>query len=212
MKQYREDVLFRKLFSAWKAGLPALTVLFGRRFVADYPDLEIAWLMLGSALSDMANYEEAEKAFARAIELSPPEKRHMGICDMGHLHEDRGDLEQAMLWYRRVIETIPADTRGYIYLGALLAKQGRLEEAEAIHRAGTERCEGPRLDEAFLNLGLVLRAQGRLEEAANSFKEAIRLNPGYRSAKKALRDVERCLKETGMLDSNGYRSNGESSS
>jgi len=201
MKQYREDVLFRKLFSAWKAGLPALTVLFGRRFVADYPDLEIAWLMLGSALSDMANYEEAEKAFARAIELSPPEKRHMGICDMGHLHERRGDFEQAMVWYRRMIEAIPADARGYVYLGGLLAKMGRLEEAEAIHRAATERCDESRLlHEAFVNLGLVLRAQGRLEEATHSFKEALRLNPGYRSAKKDLRDVERCLKEIGKVE------------
>ena len=45
-----------------------------------------------------------------------------------------------------------------------------------------------------MNLGLVLLAQERFEEAAECFREAIHLDPGYRAAKKALRDVEQCLR------------------
>jgi hypothetical protein len=48
-----------------------------------------------------------------------------------------------------------------------------------------------------LNLGFVLRAQERFEEAADCFREVIRRDPGYRAAKKALRDVERCLRARG---------------
>jgi tetratricopeptide (TPR) repeat protein len=79
----------------------------------------------------------------------------MGICQMGHLHEQRGDHEQAMNWYRRMIEAVPEDTRGYVYLGAVLANLGRLCAAEEIHRAATECCDEKKgLAEAFLNLGL----------------------------------------------------------
>jgi tetratricopeptide (TPR) repeat protein len=201
MKQFSEATLFGKLFSASKADLPALTVMYGRQFVADYPDLDIAWLMLGRALTDIANYEEAEKAIARAIELFPPKKRYMGSWEMGRLYEQRGDFEQAMTWYRQVIGALPADARGYVYVGGLLAKQGRLHEAEQIHRAATERCDESRgLEEAWLNLGLVLRAQERFEEAANCFKETMQIDPGNRPARKALRDVERCLKRTEKPD------------
>jgi len=156
--------------------------------------------LLGIALLDMANYDEAEQAIARAIELFPPSKRHMGILQMGYVHEQRGDYEQAMSWYRRMIESLPEDNRGYVYLGGMLAKQGRLREAEEVHRTATERCDKSRgLEEAFHNLGLVLRAQERYEEAANCFSEAIRIDPKDRPARKALGDVERCLKESGKL-------------
>ena len=56
------------------------------------------------------------------------------------------------------------------------------------------RCTTGCTDEAFFNLGLVLRAQERFEEAAGCFREAIRIDPKYRVAKRALRDVELCLR------------------
>ncbi len=194
MKRRPEEALFRKLFSAWKAGLPALTVLYGRRYVAEDPNNAIAWLMLASALYETAKYDEAEQAIARAIKLLSPEKRHMGIYQMGHLFAERGNHEQALIWYRRMIEAAPKDPRGYVYLGGVLAMQGRLREAEEVHRAATERCDDKRgLGEAFLNLGLVLRGQERFDEAANSLREALRIDAKNQPAKKALRDVERCL-------------------
>ena len=51
-----------------------------------------------------------------------------------------------------------------------------------------------RIDEAFFLLGDVFRAQERFEEAAEWFREAIKIDPEYRSAREALRDAERCLK------------------
>lgn len=76
-----------------------------------------------------------------------------------------------------------------IYLGLTLALQGRLRDAERVHRSATQCLEGC-IDEAFYNLGLVLRAQERYQEAAECFREAIRRDPKYRIARRALRDVE----------------------
>ena len=58
---------------------------------------------------------------------------------------------------------------------------------ERPRRPATEGC----LDEAYLNLGLILLTQERFEEAAECLREAIQRDPGYRVARKALRDVER---------------------
>jgi tetratricopeptide (TPR) repeat protein len=110
------------------------------------------------------------------------------------LYKFAGDFEQAAAWYRKTIETFPHDATGYVYLGCLLARQGRLLEAEEVHRAGTQCIEGC-LDEAFLNLGFVLRAREQFEEAAECFREAIRQDPAYKAAKEALRDVVACIKE-----------------
>src|SRR5262249_13014750 len=111
-----------------------------------------------------------------------------------HLYQARGEYARATEWFGKAIEAAPADTQGYIYQGGVLTLQGCLCEAEDVYRKATENCYEGCLDEAFLNLGLVLRAQDRFEEAAECFREAIHRDPGYRAARRALRDVERCLK------------------
>jgi tetratricopeptide (TPR) repeat protein len=175
---------------------PALTISCARCYLADRPDHGPGWLLLGIALVELARYEEAEQALAKAIELCPSEKRQTPLSHMGHLFLEAGDYDQAAAWYRRAIEADPGDATYHVYLGAVLAKQGRLHEAEESHRTAIGCPEGCN-DEAYLNLGLVLRAQERFEEAAHCLREAIRLDPEYRAAKRALRDVLRCIKWTG---------------
>jgi tetratricopeptide (TPR) repeat protein len=185
---------FRRLRAACHADMFALTILRARRYLARYPDHGYAWHLLSQALHGLARYDEAEDAESNALRLCPEEKRHIPFCQMGEICKGRGDHEGAADWFRKAIECTPIDTQGYIFLGALLASQGRLREAEEVHRKATETCYEGFLDEAFLNLGLVLRAQERFEEAAECFRETIHLDPEYRAARKALRDVERCLK------------------
>lgn len=172
---------------------PALTVRVARRFLIDYPDFGSAWLLLGIALVELARYEEAEQAIAKSIDFCPPDKRWIPFSHMGHLFMEAGDYDQAAEWYRRTIAADPGGANGRIFLGALLAKQGRLHEAEEVHRAAVGCAKGC-IEEAYLNLGLVLRALERFHEAADCFREAIRLDPEYRAARRALRDVEHCIK------------------
>ncbi len=170
----------------------ALTIRYGRRLVRDYPCHGPAWVLLGVALVEVARYEEAEQALAKALDFRPAHKRFIPLGHLGHLFREAGDYEQAAAWYRRAIEASPDEASGHIFLGGVLAKQGRFADAEEAHRAAIACSEGC-IDEAYLNLGLVLRARERFAEAAESFREAIRLDPNYREARQALRDVERCI-------------------
>ncbi len=184
---------FARVKAASDADLPALTILRARRYLARYPDHGYAWYLLANALIELARYNEAEEAVSNALRLCPEERQHFPLCMMGQLYRFRGDYERAAEWYSKAIEAAPRDTQGYIYLGCVLALQGRMREAEEVHRKATESCYEGCLDEAFFNLGLDLRAEERFAEAAECFREAIHLDPGYRAARKALRDVERCL-------------------
>ncbi|MDG3005189.1 tetratricopeptide repeat protein [Paludisphaera mucosa] len=187
---------FKRLRRISNGRFPALTIRVARRYLIDFPDHGLSWLLLGMALVQVSRYEEAEQAIAKSIDLSPPEKRRIPLSNMGHLFDQAGDYDQAAAWYRKAIAADPGVASGRIYLGAVLAKQGRLHEAEEVHRAAVG-CPKGCIWEAYLNLGLVLRARERFHEAADCFREAIRLNPECREARRALRDVEYCIKWTG---------------
>jgi Flp pilus assembly protein TadD len=171
----------------------ALTILHARRYVADYPRDAWGWTMLGLALREVCRFDEAEQALRVALDLFPPEDRVSALHQMGRLFEESGRPEEASRWYLEAIDAAPNDASHRIFLGAMFARLGRFAEAEEQHRAAT-RCGEGAIDEAYLNLGFVLRAQDRLAEAAACFREAIRLDPGYNAARRALRDVERCLR------------------
>ena len=111
-------------------------------------------------------------------------------CAMGNLFREKGDDAAAERWYREAISHRPDDTQGYIYLGGFYARRGRLAEAEAVHRQGT-LCKKGCIDEAYHNLGLVLRAQERFEEALACFQRAVEIDPQYKEARMAMRDVKR---------------------
>lgn len=159
-----------------------------------FPTYGPAWYCLGRALGDLARYDEAEQALLKAIEYCPSEKLRIPFAAMALLFRAARDDDRAAQWFRRVIQSAPDHASGYIFLGGTLALQGRLAEAEAMHRRATECAEGC-LDEAYLNLGFVLRAQERFEDAAIGFEEALRRDPTDRDAKRSLRDVMACLRE-----------------
>lgn len=187
------EARYRRLQAASDANRPALTVARARRFLVDYPDFTVAWVLLGHALTEMANYDEAKAALETALRLSPPEQTRRPLVTMGDYYKARGDYPSAAEWYQRSIGVAPEHAAAYIYLGGVLARQGRLDEAEAAYRAATS-CRDGRIEEAYLNLGLILRAQERLVESAEALIHAIELDPDYPEARWALRDVQKAIR------------------
>src|ERR1700733_12818864 len=131
--------------------------------VRDFPDRGRAWCELGMALYPMSLYDLALRSFRRALRLCPSKEHYLIHGQIGHLYFQKGEFRRAEACYRQALEGVPNGAMHYIFLGALLAQSGRLEEAEAVHRKATRVREGC-VDEAYLNLGLVLRAQQRYKE------------------------------------------------
>lgn len=189
------DARWDRLHKADKANLPALTAARARRLLADFPNFGQVWKILGSALIDLARYDEAEEALLRAIAVCPPNRVWIPRSEIGRLHAVRGNIAEAEFWYRQAIDAAPERAEPRVDLGGLLAKAGRLAEAETVLHAAVWCREGC-LDEAWLNLGLVLRALDRFDDSIECFETALKLNPNHRGAKRALRDVRQTLRLT----------------
>ena len=187
MRDLRDDIR-----DAFEHDHAATTVALARRWLEDDPQDWQVWGWYGTMLYQMARYDEAVAALEKKIEHIPPQGLVYAYCRMGHLYRYRGDYPQAETWYQKAIDYDPTDATAYIYLGAALARQGKLREAESAHRAGT-RCEDGCIDEAYHNLGLVLRGQGRLREARECFVKAVEMDPEYADALEALDDVNIAL-------------------
>ncbi len=176
--------------------LPATEIKLLEWFVRDYPRSAGAWHRLGRRLTDVSRFREAERALRRSLRYGPHEMHLFVFCSMGVMFGHRGNDAAAERWFQKAISHSPDDTQGYIYLGGMLARLGRLDEAEEVHRKGTH-CKTGCIDEAFLNLGYVLRAKERYAEAFGCFDRAMALDPKYKAARVARRDVGRVLKLRG---------------
>jgi tetratricopeptide (TPR) repeat protein len=179
--------------------LAALTIWTAREFLRDFPDDERGWIILGRALTDADRYEEAEQAYAKAIEFTRRDRLSLPYAEMGHMFERSENLPEAAAWYGRAVQSDANDATCHLDMGWLLARQGRLHDAETCFRMATE-CGRGNVEEAFFSLGLVLRSQERFADAADCFREVLRADPGYRPARWALRDVERCTAIKGAGD------------
>jgi tetratricopeptide (TPR) repeat protein len=156
----------------------ATTVLLAARWLQAHPDDLWITFKYAEMLYLMTRYEEAVGIYEDALHRFE-DHRWAIFNQLGRLYRYRGRMADAEVWFRKAIEADPGEVASYVFLGACQARQGKLTEAEATHRAATEQVGGSLLDEAYHNLGLVLRGQGRLVEAAECFRKAVELTPAF---------------------------------
>lgn len=182
--------LFRALKAAFNQELPALTIELAKDYLAKYSDDVSAWMYYGIALQSVARYEEAREAFASVEPHFPKDRMDILYTQVGFLYEDQGDMAQAADWFRKALAFAPEKADGYIFMGAMLARSGKLDEAEERHRTATH-CATGCIDEAYFNLGCILRAKEKYVEAYDCFRKALEMDPHYSAAKRAIKDLEK---------------------
>jgi tetratricopeptide (TPR) repeat protein len=192
MKPRTRKQRFRELTAMWNQELFASVVEAAREYLKDYPSHSLARLYYGIALSELARYDEAKRMFLQVIKESDREQLSYLYSRMGHLYRQKGEFHKAATWYRKALESCRTEAAYPIFLGAVLALDGRLSEAEACHRQAL-KCKTGDFSEAYLNLGYVLRAQEKYRPALKCFEKALALDPRYRAAKQAIKDVKKVL-------------------
>jgi predicted O-linked N-acetylglucosamine transferase (SPINDLY family) len=164
-----------ELVALFNQGRIADTAVHARELTEQFPKHGFGWKVLGLALKQLGNNEEAISAMQKAAALSPKEAdvhSNLGVA----LH-DAGHLQEAEASYRRALKLKPDYADAHCNLGSLLQDMGRLAEAEASHRRALKLAPGSA--DAYYNLGNTLRAQGRLDDAAQSYRRALEMRPGY---------------------------------
>ena len=185
----------RLILDADSAGHPALIIELARRYLGVWPDDRHALTAYAEALTSIARYPEAREAYKRALELAETDAHRGNLYSaLGHLCLARAEIPEAEEWYRKAMAARPLDAGPRIYLGAMLAKLGRLDEASTLHEDATCLPEGA-IDEAWLNLGFVRRAREDYVGALECFRRTLAIDPLDTDAQNALLDMEQVLFE-----------------
>jgi tetratricopeptide (TPR) repeat protein len=185
----REKALWRVVCRAWNAR-PACTAEIARRYARLFPKDARGWVILANGLGDLGRFAEAKHALRAAWRLERRERTDLAM-NWGRLYLKHHNLRLAERWFRDSIDREPS-TSNHLLLGSVLAEQGHFGRARALFRKavhlGTDASRDA-VDEVFLNLGLLNRAQQGYREAARWLTKALRLDPKYVAARRALRDV-----------------------
>ena len=139
-----------------------------------YPDCWAANHMLGWALMDNGQLQEAEERLKDALRSQPKpyfHTTHYLALTLTRLQR----AEEAEQYYKETMRLKPDYATNYHNYGAFLASQGKLDEAVAQYREALRR--RPNYPDSLNNLGNALTKQKKLDEAAQCLREAIRLEP-----------------------------------
>jgi tetratricopeptide (TPR) repeat protein len=91
------------------------------------PSSSLFWQTWGGCLLDAGRPADAETKLERALALNP--KNFWALFQSGQALESQGDLDQALVKYRKAIEADPQVSAVYQRAANVLAKLGRSDEA-----------------------------------------------------------------------------------
>ena len=115
-----------------------ITVELHQRDISKNPDDPDLWLEYGIFMNKLQNYNGAEKAFRKAIEINPKYDKawiHLGFI----LYNKLGRHDEAEQVFRNVIKANPKYDPAWTHLGILLhEKPERYDEAEQAFRKAIE--------------------------------------------------------------------------
>ncbi len=158
------------------------------------PEEKSGKLLEASIYVDLHNYDLALKILTN-IKLVPTDDKEyfeLYYSMQGHINKGKGNYNEAIKWYDKLIESIPNETRGYIFKGACLASTGEYEQAKIEHLKATTLEGDP--EEAFYNLALIHRAEMKHEEAKIFCEKSLEIEPDDESVNHCYEDIIEAIK------------------
>jgi len=155
--------------------------------------LALAYEASPAAISQAQRLAEREgrviagSAYLGAIVPESAETRNV----LGLALAERGELDQAIVEFRRALALDPDNGAAHWHLGAALASRGGHAEATT-HLERAVQLQ-PRNSQAHSDLGLVLAMQGKFDEAEGHLAQALALDPQAEDARRNLEIVRRRL-------------------
>lgn len=141
---------------------------------------------IGSCLSAMGRYQEAESYLRRAVAGIDDPQTHYNL---GLLLSVTNRTPEAIAEYEKALARDPMHADARLNMATAFARQGRMDVAL---RELTRLVEqDPDNAMARTNLGVVLLQQGKVEQARVQLEAAVRSDPGLEPARQALASIQR---------------------
>lgn len=138
----------------------------------------VAHNLLGNALRDTGQFEEAATNYRQAIAINPgywPAYNNLGVT-----HALQKRYAEAIALYLQAIKIEGDDRLIRFNMGDALMQTGRIDEAAFQFREAVRL--RPEVAAFHNSLGVALIRQGRHDEAVNELRETIRLDPDHAGA------------------------------
>lgn len=156
-----------------------------------YPEFALGWAMYGSALESVGRFEDAEVAFEQALKIEP--KLVVAHFSLGCLAQKKDHFKMAIGHFRQSSGLDPQHLPSFIGMAECHFDMKHYEEAmSACHRA---LLVDKRDAVSHHILGQSLLAMGQVRPAADSFRTAVKLCPGYAAAYCHLGEAHLALQE-----------------
>lgn len=137
------------------------------------PRFAVAHVKLGAAYQRLKRYDEAEKAYAKALEIQP--ENVLALNNLAWLAaERRMKLDQALAWARKASDLAPqaphvSDTLGYVYLA-----RKEPQNAIAAFRQAVALSAGAKPVPSYVyRLGVAYAEAGQKNEAIEQLKRSL---------------------------------------
>lgn len=177
------DDLERKITSP-EVGLQ-LKVQRHKELIEGQPNSGFAYLGLAEALREQGNFDEALRAYRKALYINPNSLD--AYLNVGIILTGQGKLEEAIEAYEKAISIKPSCAEAYNNMGVVFHRQGKLDLAiESLNNALLLKLD---YAEAYINLGNVLNDQNKLDEAIRAYDNAIGLSDHQYQAKHNLGEL-----------------------
>lgn len=139
------------------------------------PDNSYAHMLYGVLLRDALKYREAEQELLAALQLNPfDHNAHYFYASF--LLSQKKDVRGARLHATKALELVPDDARYHVMFGAVLAQEGKSDEAEQEYRRALSLDPD---NPAILNSygSYLLQRKADPEQALEFFRQALMRNP-----------------------------------
>lgn len=142
---------------------------------------------LGLVVQAKGRLDEAAGHYRMAMGAKPDDaKAYFGFANV---LLKRGKAADAIPYYREVLRLDPGLIGAYFNLSVVLAETGRFKEAQdCLDRVLRFAPFDPNV---YYNAGVMLHKQGKHAGAKEQYLHALRLDPDYRQAEEALKELEK---------------------
>lgn len=146
------------------------------------PNSAQAQFELGNAYTEAGQWEQAQAAYQKAIELDP--NFQSAYANLGVVYYQLGKLDLSASQYQKALELNPTDGDVAYNLGALYLQQALLKsnppDPDLVKRAVDQLQQAiklnPDLAEPYFSLGVAYNALNQKEEAIQAFKTFLARN------------------------------------
>lgn len=149
-----------------------------RAAIASNPDCGVSHYNLGVALMGQKKYDEAEKAFIKAIECST--NLAEAYVQLGGICLHRGDLDKCLEYNKLAVKARPGFSEGYGNIGFVELQKGHVDEAiSALEKATYFNF---RFVQALTTLANAYLMKGRIDDSIKTNLKVIKLQPEFAPA------------------------------